>query len=313
MAYLLLVPFVLALASLAARGAGEVLGCLWERRCRAEDVHPWALHAPAFALALPLAGLLVGLLAFVPSVPWTWLSGLCACQAYGGIHVCPLHPEPALELLAPLGLLALIVLLSRARALVAFALRLRDLVHLASEAELDSSGMATLDLGGRPIVFVAGLLRPTVFVEKRWWASLPERERTVIDAHERAHVSAGDPRVFAALELLLALFAPRARARIVADWQLVAELRADAAAAAEDGDPLFVAEVLCRHTRAAAPSGALSLGGRALSVRIGALIDGSVLVPMRWSVGARVGALLGLLSSGHLVHRALEWALRLLL
>jgi hypothetical protein len=307
-----LVPFVLALAVLAARGAGALLGFFWQRQDRVRDLHPWALRAPLLVAALPAVGLAVALLAFVPSVPWTWLGGSCACHAYGGLHVCPLHPQHALQLLAPLGLAAALLLGLRARAVASFALRLRDVVHLTAEGRPDPSGVLTLDLGGRPFAFVAGLYEPAVFVEGAWWAGLGARERLVVAAHEQAHITAGDPVALAALDLLLTLFAPRARTQVLADWQLAAEVRADAAAATADGDPLFVAEVLCRHPRAAAPAGTMALGGRALATRVHALMDGVTPEPVCWSVAARTAVLVGLLAGGHLLHGVLELALHLL-
>ncbi|HMV68184.1 MAG TPA: hypothetical protein PKA64_15150, partial [Myxococcota bacterium] len=106
---------------------------------------------------------------------------------------------------------------------------------------------------GEPVVFVAGLRRPMLYVDPVWWRGLDPRERAVIEAHEQGHVDAGDVATHAWLDVALAVIAPRARARILADWAVATEVRADARAVAVDGDPLFVAEVLCRFARAAGP------------------------------------------------------------
>ena len=66
----------------------------------------------------------------------------------------------------------------------------------------------------------------------------------------------------------VAVFAPHACARIARDWTLATEVRADSIAAAPDGDPAFMAELPCRHARAAIPDGALGLGATALIVRV---------------------------------------------
>lgn len=301
----LVVTFVASLAAVTGRILGAVLGLAWE--CARGDgaVHPWAGAAPVLTAAIPAAALVVAALALVPSVPWTWLDGACACAAWGGLHVCPLHLDAGLvAVLAVLGVGALAAGLAGSLRL---ALRLRDLRHLTSHGA-EAGGVTQLDCGGTATVFVAGLRRPRIFVDRAWWATLPARDRCVIEAHERAHVDARDPRTRAALELVLGLFAPGARDRVVADWLLAAEIRADRHAAAADGDPLYVAETLCRYARAAAPVGTLALGGDALAVRVGALLDGWEPAPGprgRWVLA--VAPALALLAHG--LHRLLEAAL----
>lgn len=298
----LVVAFVASLAAVTGRILGAALGVCWERARGAGAVHPWAGAAPGLAAGIPPASLVIAALALVPSVPWTWLGGACACATYGGLHVCPLHLHAGLvAVLAVLGAGALTAGLAEPLRL---ALRLRDLRHLTSHGE-EAGGVTHLDCGGSATVFVAGLRRPRIFVDRAWWAALPARDRSVIEAHERAHVDARDPWTRATLEPLLGVFAPGLRERMVGDWLLAAELTADRRAADADGDPLYVAEALCRYARSAAPAGTLALGGDALAARVGALLDGWEPAPgprRRWALA--VAPALALLAHG--LHRLLE-------
>ncbi|MFN2375036.1 MAG: hypothetical protein ABR538_00740, partial [Candidatus Binatia bacterium] len=205
------------------------------------------------------------------------------------------------------------LLLRRLAGVVAVWLRSRDLEHVLSAQCSDSDGIVPLDLGGRPLIFVAGLRRPRIVVERSWWADLDAREKAVITAHEQAHVEAGDPAALALLDMVLHLVAPRWRATIVRDWMLASEIRADAAAAARDGDATFVAEVLCRYARSAAPAGALGLGGAELEARVHSLLDGGHPAPFSpWTTATCTAVFGAALVSGHLAHRLLETALHVL-
>lgn len=233
-----LVLFTSALAVLAARAAGAVFTSLWRRRHTTDGLHPWAGLAPRLALALPAFGLATALLAFVPSIPWTWLGGACACETWGGLHICPAHPDAALSLLGPVLLLATAVLAPAAARIARLALASRDLARLTADATLHDD-VGHLDHGGAPLVFAAGIVRPRLFVDGGWWSQLDGRDRRVIEAHERAHLAAGDTRTRLALDLLLSAVAPGAREQVLDDWTIQAELRADEAAVRADGDPLL--------------------------------------------------------------------------
>lgn len=301
---LLLVGFLLSVGFLAAAGLGEALSSAWARVERRDGLHPWALSAPRIVGALPLAGLTFAALALLPSRPWIWLTGRCACEAWGGSHLCPLHLAEVWPVVAASVLLASVVFGCKVRALLALAQRTRDLEYIVSVSADDE--VALIEAGGRPTVFVAGLRRPRLFADRRWWFDLTERERVVITAHEHAHIERDEPRVFTLLDALLVLFAPRARRVITEDWLLVCEVRADADAAKADGERLYVAELLCRYARTAAPHGALGLGGRALEARVRALLDGTLPRPVVVGPVARAGGLVGLVGAGHGAHRLFE-------
>lgn len=306
-----LILFVGALAVLSSRAAGAGLASAWARRAPEEGLHPWAELAPRAAAGVLGIGIGTALLAFVPSVPWTWLGGACACETYGGLHVCPVHPGPALGLLGPVLLAASAVLAPALRRFGRIALALRDVSRLTADARV-ADGVACLDHGGVPLVFATGLMRPRLFVDGRWWSQLDPRDRTVIEAHERAHLAAGDTRTRVWLDVVLSAFSPSVRERVMDDWTIVAELRADEAASRADGDPLFVADVLCRYARAGAPGLSLAFGRRALAARVHALLADTP--RPRPTVGNAVlfAVTVAVLGAGHVLHRLLELGLSIL-
>ncbi|MFN2378521.1 MAG: hypothetical protein ABR538_18475, partial [Candidatus Binatia bacterium] len=91
MTALLVVAFVVAATVLVSSVAGAGLGATWQRRRRERELHPWALAAPKLFLAVPVAGFVTALASLVPSAPRAWFEGLCACEAFAGLHVCPFH------------------------------------------------------------------------------------------------------------------------------------------------------------------------------------------------------------------------------
>lgn len=309
---LVVLVFVGSIAWLTSCGAGALLGVLWRARGEGHDLHPWASSAPRIAFAIPLVGLTAALASLLPARAWTWLTGLCACQAYGGVHVCPFHFHHAAPLLFLALPVALLFLLRRLRGAAAVVQRSRDLEHIVCAEQPRADGLVPIDHGGEPAVFVAGLRRPRIMVDPAWWDSLAPRERGVIGAHEQAHVESRDPLVVAALELTFRLVAPRASARIVRDWTLASEVRADAAAAEHDGDPLYVAEVLCRHARGAAPSGALGIGGAALEARVRSLLEGPSPIHARFRASTWLGGFAAAGVIGHVAHRIFEALLSVL-
>ncbi|MCA9718998.1 MAG: hypothetical protein KC468_30295, partial [Myxococcales bacterium] len=245
-----------------------------------------------------------------------WLEGRCACEAFGGLHVCPLHLTRAKLFVLAVTLAALVLHVPRLRGLVAAWQRIKDIEHLASAAGPERDGIVLVEDGGRPLVFVAGLRRPRLFVERTWWASLERRERDVIAAHERAHIDARDSWTLLTLDLILSLVSPRVRRAILADFTLNAELCADAEAARSDGDPVFVAEVLCRYARAARPAVTAGFGSGDLETRVRSLVGEPTRAPPRRAARARgltVTMAVCACLLGHLSHRALETLLNALI
>lgn len=311
MTILAVAGFVTSVALLLSFAIGEALGLAWRMRQRPGKLHPWALAAPMLAVALPAVGITMALFSLLPRTPWQWLHGLCACEALPGQHVCPFHFADSLGLALATTGAAVLFLLPRLKALALTLQRHRDVEHLATLGVAGASDPVLVEGGGHPLVFVAGLRSPRLFVERTWWARLDDREREAISAHEQTHIESRDPWTAAVLDLLLALFAPHARSTILADWMLATEVRADAAAAQRDGDPLYVAEVLCRYARAAAPIGTLGIGGFALEERVRSLLDGEVPASPRWSTAACTAAFFVACGAGHIAHALFEALLRL--
>ncbi len=306
--------FVASLALVVARALGAGLGWSWERRASSAGVHPFALEAPRIVRVVAGVAIAVACVALLPRVPWTWLTGTCACDAWGGLHVCPVHFDRVSGLVGVVAPLGAWVLVGGVIAAWRQVLARRDLRRLTRDTTPLTRGVRAVEGQGAPVVFVAGLLRPTLYVDPVWWRSLEPRERTVIEAHEQGHILAGDLVTQAWLDVALAVIAPRARARILADWAIAAEVRADARAVAADGDPLFVAEVLCRFARAAGRHGALApgFGERGVQVRVEALLRAPPVVVPLGGARAGMGIALGVAVAGHLLHRAFELALHLI-
>lgn len=300
---------------------GRILGALgshwWIRKRRQSSadatLQAWTYAGTRGFAALPYFALAIALAALLPAKPWIWLSGLCACEAHGGVHLCPLHPQQAFLLIVPLGLLAARSLFAMFLRITATLIRLRDIRYLAAEAVEGANRLMMIDNGGHPLAFVVGLARPRLFVDGSWWQRLSERDRRAIEAHERTHIDARDPLVLAWLDLTLAVFAPRVRADVVRCWTLLAEMRADKQAALQDGDPAFVAALLCRYARGAMPEGAMGLQGPDLALRVEWLLGEAPAGHRRHdSAWGWVGMTMAAVAGGHGFHRLFEVLVRLL-
>ncbi len=103
--------------------------------------------------------------------------------------------------------------------------------------------------------FALGLPRPRVVVAEQLWESLSERERAMLLAHERSHLSRRDPEVTGLLLVLQSLLWINPGMRwLVAGWRRAVEIRADRAAL-QDHAPRDYAALFARLARAsAAPS-----------------------------------------------------------
>jgi Zn-dependent protease with chaperone function len=304
----LVLVFLVGVGLLASSAVGRLVSAAWRHRETTDAVHPWALAAPRILLAVPIVGLAIASTALLPGAPWLWLSGLCACEALGGLHVCPFHLAHAATLVVTTAAVSAALLAPRLWALAGVWRRMQDLEHLASTGEPDDGAIGSVDDGGRPLAFVAGLHKPRLFVERTWWSRLDPRDKAVILAHEQSHIDARDSWTMFVLDLMLTLVAPGARSRILDDWGLATEIRADADAAAKDGDPIHVATVLCRYARAGAPAGTLGFGGRGLDARVRSLLDGRTPDRQRraWTPRLVFAVACAACCVGHLTHRLFE-------
>ncbi len=261
------VAVVSAIGLAVAFATGSVVYPLWalvaERSARLARASLLVAAVPtAVAAAVVVASLLPG----DPHLG-QYLACHCGTSGPGWAHLCPVHPESALGLLS-LGLATLAVLLPG---------RVVRWRRLGREPHGSGAGATPtlLDLP-RPVAFLVGWRRPSLVVDASLWGSLDPVERTVLLAHERAHLQRRDPAVLMAIRVLTSV-APRwAEDRLARAWLRRAELCADASAADEVGDPLLVAETLVKSARLArgvGPSLALGWTASTVEVRVRALLQ----------------------------------------
>lgn len=229
---------------------------------------PGLARASLLMASVPvLVGAALALSAFLPGDPHLdrLLGCHCATSMPGWLHLCPLHPTTAPEVLLPTAAVLFLLVPGRIRAL---GVLFREPLGTGTGAE-----PTLVDLP-RPMALLAGWLRPSLLVDRRLWASLDAQQRQAVLAHERAHLARRDPLMLATLRLLTSV-APKAAAhRMMRQWLDRAELRADAAAASQV-DPLTIADALLACARLAPASNVLQLGwtSGSLETRVRALVD----------------------------------------
>ncbi len=264
---LVLVASALALVGTQAAAVPILWG--WRqvsRRFSPATEQSWARWYPA-VLFLPLA---LGLL-----LPVGAMMAACHCAAVPGPHLCPRHPELALGWV-PHAVVAWAVfghgpLRAMAR-LVSGALRGGRIGRLLPRS-VPAEGLHLVDLDS-PTAVTVGLFRPVVVADRGWWATLTPSDRTIVLAHEQAHVARRDLLTHAFVRALAAFLPVRLAGPLVAGWLDRAEQCADRHAANVVGDPLAVAELLIRQRRlGVAPAGRLGLHGGSFARRIHALAE----------------------------------------
>ncbi len=227
-----------------------------------------ARKVPLVAALPVVAALTLTLAALIPGDPHLGLPSGCHCDASmpAWSHLCPVHPEKALVLLpAALAVLALL-LPGRIRAA-------RRLLDQPRGPRASGSAPVLTDLP-RPTALLLGWRRPTIVVDRRLWSALAPGERSVVLAHEQAHIDRRDPLTLMALQALT-LAAPRTAATaLIRTWLDRAEGRADALAARAVHDPLLVARTLLRCARLGSEerTEALAWTGGTLEHRVRALL-----------------------------------------
>ncbi len=238
---------IVAIALLTARGLAWLLLGAWSWLLRRSDqcLSRWS---PLLTALPPLVGLALAAAVLVPANPVARLLGASYDASVTGelLHLDLGHPPGPWPLL-PFSLLVALVLAAgpawRWLRVVRGCWQARTLLASAQDA---GKGPLLADLD-TPNAVSAGLLRPRIVADRRWWSALSEPERAVVLAHEGAHVCRRDPLTLASL-LILGAFAPRrVMERMLHAWEDHAELLADSHAAAVLGDPLTVAEALLRH------------------------------------------------------------------
>jgi|JI10StandDraft_1071094.scaffolds.fasta_scaffold34549_6 hypothetical protein len=263
-------------------------------------------------LSAPLLGGLVVALAASGAFDFAHGWG-CHC-ASEGLHLCPHHPDRALELLPFAALVLLLVaprLIKYFKALRAARRLGRALRAEAAHAPRDG-GVVLADLGRRN-AFTAGGREPVIVADATWWQSLTDLERSIVRAHEEAHVRRQDPMTLAIARGLAAWLPPSADS-LVRWWHAAAEHHADQWAARTVNDPFEVAAFLLRQERTR--TSLLAFHGTALELRVTALVEAPNNTPHtdgdldRTLSGALLLALAGVVFGAelhHLTERFIAW------
>jgi Zn-dependent protease with chaperone function len=237
-----------------------------------------AVERRAAFLAAALPALLGG--AIVAILVGESLIGDDHCRTHGHhAHLCLVHGAAWAERTWAVALVAAgsAALLARGAALALSMIRGVRLLRRLRWTSAQEPGALLMVPSDRPFCFVAGLLRPRIFVSTAARRLLTEEEWRAMLAHERGHIEQGDLRHRLALELLLLVAAPFAGARVRAHWDLATERLRDAGAAAQ-AEPEAVASALVRMAKAA------------LQLRGGSLV--SFVPPANGALARRVTSLL---------------------
>ncbi|MGH0032938.1 MAG: M56 family metallopeptidase [Myxococcota bacterium] len=195
-------------------------------------------------------------------------------------HLCLVHLPATLRtpllVVVAVGATGLALALGAAAAQV--ARQRRQLARLAVAASPASDPRRRVVPSERPFSFVAGLVRPEIWIASTLEEALPAAQLAVVLAHERAHLERHDPLRAVTAALLSWPHWPGVRRAILAELALASEQACDESAAARLGDRLRVAETLLAVERL--------LGARAPVASPGSAFGGS-------NVAARVRGLVG--------------------
>lgn len=300
-----------ALMAAAAWASAALLFPAWTALTRRA---PALARAIPFITALPLVvAWVLGAAAVLPGDPHLDQPFGCHCAASMPMwsHLCPVHPRESVGFL-PVAMVVLALWLPA---------RLRSLGVLVREpiGVGDGTEAPVLVELPQPTVRLVGWLRPVIVVDPRFWDVLSSPERDAVLAHERAHLHRGDPSLLMALRVLTLAAPRRAVTPLLRAWLDHAELRADARAAHELGDPVVVAAALVRCARmgVATASGAPGWTGGSLERRVKRLLaDGGGPASSAPDVGlvdvAALAAVMSLaFSTTRWVHHHLEHLLNL--
>jgi Zn-dependent protease with chaperone function len=252
----------LTAAALIGFATSLVIGALLGRFGTAlEQLAPAARARVMLALAVAPAVL-------AATIEAGWVIRFHLVDAHHGRHDCPVAPAPVLLalaalLLARLGVTTHRVVVAGWRARAAA----RRLVGLSAN---DPGDFRVCSLRA-PQAFVAGLLRPRIFVSRALLDTIDSEVLATILAHERAHVRRRDPLRRLAASFFLAFHLPGIAGVLERLLARAHESAADAEAASTMGDAPRVAEILVRVARlqiAPAFAGTAAILGSDLESRV---------------------------------------------
>jgi len=210
-------------------------------------------RAAAFGLVFPplAAGIVVSILA------GTSLAGGPAdhCRLHlHHLHLCVFHGTSwaerawAVGIVAFMGTLALARFVHHATRLASARSALRQ-VEAVSTRLASSAGEVWLAPGSKAFCFVAGLVRPKIFVSTAAWDRLTADERDAMLAHEAAHAEQGDVWKRSVLHVVSWFAAPLVGGVLLERWSSATERLCDHRAALRLGEPEAVARALVNVAR----------------------------------------------------------------
>ena len=267
--------------------------------------------------ALPVATATILLLAAVlPSLVSLVLPALDHCPAHddGHLHLCFVH----LPAVAPSATVLLVVSALALYLTLQLTITTRRALRTARVLSvLERTGHPRCDLGvtvietPEPVCLAVGLLRPRILLARSLLLQLDASERTVVLAHERAHVVRRDALVGALVRCLSTFHLPHVGRWLVRELDVAAEQACDERAASAVGDRLLVAATIlqveralgCRTSEPYTPL-ALAFGAAAVERRVAALLVDS---PRPRSLGAlkflfAIGGFCALVGAAELHH-----------
>lgn len=201
------------------------------------------------AAAPPLVGLLLSILCLVPSALSGLWPSLDHCMEHGDhhVHLCLHHGGevlPGLAWLLPLGLATGWGLWVALRWAALHLRSRRALDSLARLATPDQEEQVLFLEADSHVAFVAGLLRPRIFMGRALWEQLSAPQRAWVLAHERAHVRRRDNLRRAMATLLSCFHLPRARRQLLEELELSCEQACDADITTNTQERLLLAQTL---------------------------------------------------------------------
>lgn len=248
----------LALGSIATHVLVRAVGS------RVAHWEPHTRHRALVVLAaLPI--ILAATLLFAASLPalvTLVLPGFdhCAVHDDGHAHLCFVHlPRSGIHLglVLAVAVLALVPLVRGAVKVwrVREAQRIVGLLVATSEQRIDLG--ITIVESLHPQCFTAGLLRPRVLLSRGLFDALTSEERSVVLAHELAHVRRRDALLVAVVDMLGVLHTGHVRRWLVRELSVAAEQACDEEAVMHVRDRMTVAATILsveRMTRNARPA-----------------------------------------------------------
>ncbi|MCG8588618.1 MAG: M56 family metallopeptidase [Proteobacteria bacterium] len=300
----------------------------------------WRLRARWFRGLHPaLRSRLAWIAATVPTLVPTVLVLACLAPGLAGLlagtgdhclrhaehpHLCLVHLPATLRgpLVAAGSLTAVALAFGFTRATARVARQRKGLALLGATASTATVPERHVVPSDHPFSFVAGLVRPKIWVASALEESLAADQLAVVLAHERAHAERRDPLRAATAAALSWPLWPSVRRAILGELALASEQTCDEAAALRLGDRLRVAEAILaverlvhRTSTSFVPSSASAFGGSNVRARVQGLVGdlGAKRLPP-WVPGAAI-ALVGvaLPLGADALHHGMEHWIRLVL